>query len=92
MQIEAYCDEGKFIPFQPVRIPNGRRAIITILDSPIQDANDVTVSDESRMEWLKRLSEARELAKDEHLPSWPFERSKELRPPIDLSDAGDGMV
>jgi len=26
------------------------------------------------------------LSADEELPDWPFERSKEMRPPLDLTD------
>ena len=33
--VKAYFDEGKFVPFKPVAIPQGSHAIITILDFPI---------------------------------------------------------
>jgi len=33
--VKAYFDEGKFVPFQSVAIPQGSHAIITILDFPI---------------------------------------------------------
>jgi len=86
----AYYEEGKFVPFQPVKIPKGSHAIITILDfsmSETQATDDSnTVEDESRAEWLNRLREARELAMDEHLPEWPFQRSKEMRSPVNLAD------
>ena len=94
--VRAYYDEGKFIPMQPVKIPKGSQAIITILDfavdevKPIEDTNNAntteSIVDESRVEWLERLREARELAKDEHLPEWAFQRSKEMNPPINLAD------
>ncbi|MCL2421616.1 MAG: DUF2281 domain-containing protein [Defluviitaleaceae bacterium] len=31
----AYYDEGSFVPYEPVTIPKGSQAIITILDFPI---------------------------------------------------------
>jgi len=34
--VKAYYDEGKFIPFHPIKIPKGSHAIITILDFPIK--------------------------------------------------------
>ena len=40
--VKAYCDEGKFVPFQPIKVPNGSHAIVTILDFSI---NDTPVSD-----------------------------------------------
>jgi hypothetical protein len=38
------------------------------------------------MEWLDRLEAAVALSTDEELPDWPFERSKKMRPPLDLTD------
>ena len=35
--IKAYFDEGKFIPFRPVRIPKGSYAIVTVLDFPDEE-------------------------------------------------------
>ena len=80
--IKAYYEDGKFIPFQPVKIPKGSHAIITILDFPIIEVKP----DESRIEWLNRLEAAIALSMDEELPDWPFQRSKEMRPPLDLRD------
>ena len=82
--VKAYYDEGKFIPIQPVRLPKGSSAVITIFDFPIAETESAV--DETRIEWLNQLREARELAKDEDLPDWPFERLKEMRPPINLAD------
>ena len=96
MQVEAYCDEGKFIPLQPIKIPNGRRAIVTIIDFPIsevQPASDTeAIPNESRAEWLERLHEALDLSMDEELPDWPFERSKEMRPPINFAELEEDAV
>jgi len=64
--IKAYYDDGKFVPIQPIRLPKGSSAVITIFDFPIVEAKPTM--DESRVEWLNRLREARELAKDEDLP------------------------
>ena len=79
--VSAYYDEGKFVPIQPVNIPEGSQAIITILDYYTGkvisgDASHIVpMQDNARNEWLNRLNEARELAKDEDLPEWPFKRS-----------------
>ena len=80
--IKAYYEDGKFIPFQPVKIPKGSYAIITILDFPIIEVKP----DESRIEWLDRLEAAIDLSMDEELPDWPFQRAKEMHPPLDLKD------
>ena len=80
--VKAYYEDGKFIPFQPVRVPKGSHAIITILDFPIIEVKH----DGSRIEWLNRLEVAIDLSMDEELPDWPFQRSKEMRPPLDLRD------
>ena len=80
--IKAYYEDGKFIPFQPVKIPKGSHAIVTILDFPIIKVKP----DGPRIEWLERLEAAIDLSMDEELPEWPFQRSKEMRPPLDLRD------
>ena len=36
--VKAYYNGDTFTPFQPVEIPKGSHAIITILDFPIDDA------------------------------------------------------
>ena len=82
--VKAYYDEGKFVPVKPIRLPKGSSAVITIFDFAIVEIN--TAMDESRVEWLNRLREARELTKDENLPDWPFQRLKEVRTPINLAD------
>ena len=88
--VKAYYDEGKFFPLQPVKIPKGSRAIITILDPPTDDDPFLydrgVASRESRLEWLSRLEAAIDQSTDEDLPDWAFERSKEMRPPLDLAD------
>jgi len=80
--VKAYYDEGKFVPVKPIKLPKGSSAVITIFDFPMAE----DTMHESRAEWLNRLREARELARDEDLPDWPFQRSKEMRPPINLAD------
>jgi len=80
--IKAYYEDGKFVPFQPVKIPKGSHAIVTILDFPIIKVKP----DGPRIEWLERLEAAIDLSMDEELPDWPFQRSKEMRPPLDLRD------
>ena len=84
--IRAYYDEGKFVPFKPVKIPKGSHAIVTILDFPLDRSTSEAdgAPGESRIEWLKRLHEAIDFSMDEEMPHIP--RSKEMRPPINMAD------
>ena len=75
--IKAYYDEGKLIPFEPIRIPNGSHVIITILDYSINNKDDILNS------WFQRLHKARTDSMDEKMIYIP--RSKEMRPPINLN-------
>jgi hypothetical protein len=88
--VKAYYDGDKFVPFQPIKVPKGSHAIITIVDFSTGEDNSTSNSEvklnESRIEWLKRLEEAIDLSMDEELPDWPFQRSIEMRPPLDLRD------
>jgi len=88
--VKAYYDEGKFVPLQPIRIPKGSRAIVTILDFPenenIMAGSPEVKAHESRMEWLNRLEAAIDLSTDEELPDIYFQRSKAMNPPLDLQD------
>ena len=89
--VKAYYNGDTFTPFNPVKIPKGSHAIITILDFPINEEQHVkdeeqAVHVESRIEWLNRLEAAIDLAVDEELPDCAFQRSKEMRPPLDLRD------
>ena len=87
--IKAYYNEGTFIPFEPVMIPQGSHAIITILDSvinqeehidePMQDNNDFYT-------WQKRMEDALALSMDEELPEAYFTRSKDMRTPINFDE------
>lgn len=84
--IKAYYDEGKFVPFEPVRIPKGSHVIVTILDFPMEEVSpageESAASDEPRSEWHKRLKEAIRLSRDEDLPDFP--RIKTVREPLDF--------
>ena len=88
--VKAYYDDGKFIPYQPIKVPTGSQAIVTILDFSICDVNNASdlksTTNESRIEWLNRLEAAIDLSMDEELPDWAFQRSKEMRPPVNLKD------
>ena len=89
--VKAYYNGDTFTPFKPVKIPKGSHAIVTILDFPISEEHyakdeEQAVQVESRIEWLNRLEAAIDLATDEELPDWAFQRSKEMRPPLDLRD------
>ena len=80
---EGYVEGGQFYPKEiPIRFTGRFRAVLTVLDVPTQ----VDTSLSSRMEWLNRLEAAVALSADEDLPDWPFERSKGMRPPLDLAD------
>ena len=86
MQIQAYegyVEGGQFYPKEkPIHLSGRFRAILTVLDVPIQTDDSPPL----RMEWLNRLEAAVALSSDEELPDWPFERSKEMRSPLDLRD------
>jgi len=89
--VKAYYNGDTFTPFKPVKIAKGSHAIITILDFPISDElyaehDEQGTPIESRIEWLTRLETAIDLAVDEELPDWAFQRSKEMRPTLDLRD------
>ena len=43
----AYYNDGRFIPFVPLDIPEGSQAIITVLDFPVERI-DVSLEDASR--------------------------------------------
>jgi len=80
---EGYVEGGQFYPREiPIRLTGRFRAVLTVLDVPTQTNN----SPSSRIEWLNRLEAAVALSSDEALPDWPFERSKEMQPPLDLAD------
>ena len=36
----AYYSDGRFIPFEPLDIPEGSKAIITVLDFPVERIDD----------------------------------------------------
>lgn len=40
----AYYEEGKFVPFEPVKVVKGSQAIVTVLDFPIEDMTSYEVS------------------------------------------------
>jgi len=80
---EGYVEGGQFYPKEiPIRLTGRFRAVLTVLDVPSQANTDLC----SRIEWLNRLEAEIVLSSNEELPDWPFERSKEMRPPIDLAD------
>jgi len=68
--VKAYYDEGKFVPFQPIKIPKGSHAIVTILDFSIDGMDDKC---RRQLEALKRFREGMR-ACDEPVPD--FERIK----------------
>jgi len=86
MQVQAYegyVEGGQFYPKDiPIRLTGRFRAVLTVLDVPVQTTTNST----PLMEWLNRLEAAVALSVDEELPDWPFERSNEMRPPLDLTD------
>jgi len=80
---EGYVENGQFYPREiPIRLTGRFRAVLTVLDVPTQTETNPNL----RMEWLGRLEAAVALSADEELPDWLFERSKEMRPPLDLAD------
>ena len=87
--VKAYYDEGAFIPFEPIAIPRGSHAIVTILDFVInqsQDIDEPAQDDDDFSTWHKRIKEALALSMDEELPENYFQRSKDMRPPINFDE------
>jgi len=85
--VKAYYDEGAFIPFEPVVIPKGSRAIVTILDFSInqtQNNDDIANNNDDFLTWEKRMKDALALSMDEELPELYFQRAKDMRPPINF--------
>jgi predicted DNA-binding antitoxin AbrB/MazE fold protein len=87
--IKAYYNEGTFIPFEPIMIPQGSHAIITILDFVInQEQHTVETMQENDdfYTWQKRMKDALALSMDEELPEVYFTRSKDMRTPINFDE------
>ena len=86
--IKSYYDDGKFVPFEPVSIPKGSHVIITVLDFPTPVlptvSKDDTAAGTTLNSWLNRLHAARTASMNEEVTYIP--RSKEIRPPINLTD------
>jgi len=53
----AYYDDGKFIPFEPVKIEKGSQAIVTILDFPVKDVQDDDIN-RRKIAALRKLKNA----------------------------------
>jgi hypothetical protein len=80
---DGYVEGGQFYPKEiPINLAGRFRAVLTVLDVPTQADKSLPL----RMEWLNRLEAAVALSSDEDLPDWPFERSKEMRTPLNLAD------
>ena len=87
--IKAYYNEGTFIPFEPVMIPQGSHAIITILDFVInqeQHINEPVQENDDFCTWQKSMKDALALSMDEELPEVYFTRSKDMRAPINFDE------
>ena len=85
--VRAYSSNGTFIPFQPIRVPNGSQAIVTILDFPVDKPpvdNMEEQGDENFAAWHRQLKETIAFSMDEELPDEYFQRSNEMRPPLDF--------
>jgi len=85
--IKAYYDEGAFVPFEPIAIPKGSHAIVTILDFAIsqsQDIDELSQDDDDFSVWHKRMKEVLALSMDEELPEIYFQRSKDMRVPLNF--------
>ena len=85
--VKAYYSDGIFVPFEPVVIPKGSHAIVTILDFAINQAQAKLAQDDSDFSaWHKQMQEALALSMDENLPDIYFQRSKDMRPPLNFDD------
>ena len=71
LSIQGYFEDGKFIPLNPVAIPEHKRAIVTILDEAVPQLsknkawheflNTVAASDEEIPTEFERVSFGREV-------------------------------
>ena len=88
--IKAYYDDGKFIPCEPVKIPKGSHAIITILDFSIENMHEENDNDVSRrqIEAMRRFREEIR-SNDEPVHSIP-ERLQAFDTLCDAIDAAAG--
>ena len=86
--IKAYYSEGAFIPFEPVAIPKGSHAIVTILDFVVNQTqlSDDPLYDEDFQAWHKRMKKALSLSMDDELPEIYFKRSKDMKPPLNFDE------
>jgi len=87
--VKAYYSEGAFVPFEPVVIPRGSHAIVTILDFSIDQAQvtgELVQDNDDFSAWHKRIQEALALSMDEDLPDIYFQRSKDVRPPLKFDE------
>jgi len=86
--VKAYYNEGTFVPFEPVVIPKGSHAIVTILDFAITQAQVTSelAQDDDFSAWHKQIQEALVLSMNEDLPDIYFQRSKDMRPPLNFDD------
>ena len=80
---EGYWENGGFVPSkQSIRKSGRLRAILTILDEPIQEEKKLPYDYNARIKWLDELEKVVQLSMDEELPE--FQRSKVMRQLIDL--------
>jgi len=87
--VKAYYHDGAFVPFEPISIPKGSHAIVTILDFTInqsQGMEEHVQNGDDFPTWHKRIKEALALSMDEELPEIYFARSKDMRMPLKFDD------
>jgi hypothetical protein len=63
--VQGFFEDGKFIPNEPVQIPNHKAAIVTLLDDSESDKKKRQLSELDRLE--KMLDESM----DEEIPDFP---------------------
>jgi len=74
--IKAYYNGDTFTPFEPVKIPKGSHAIVTILDFPINDASAFNEFDDMSIRQIEAMRQfiTESDSCDEAIPE--FERLK----------------
>jgi hypothetical protein len=68
LTVQGFFEDGKFIPSEPVKIPEHKKAIVTILDETEEDRK------KRQMAELDRLWEMLDKSMDEDVPE--FSRAK----------------
>jgi len=72
----VYFDNGIFVPYEPVAIPEGSQAIVAILDFPVENAQEHGEMDDVSRRQMEAMRRFREGLRECNEPVPDFERVK----------------